>query len=380
TQRHIARTIGASSRQSWVSLASIILGIMAASRNPQAAQAVIMGGQAASMQGQLNFSRDMEREADRVGFGVLTTAGFAPAGMAQMFEHLQMASRLNDDGSYPYLRTHPLTTERIGDARARLGPQAWSETGIPGDPQRPILAWHALMAARSKVLMDPRSAYISNLTTPNIPPKATPLQAVALYYTAAVASTRLHEPDRAQESLEAARKWTTKLPAGQATQANRILDLSMMEVDLLRRSSELASTDWHRINRAGSTDAGRRPELMMSARLALNMTGTDQLDALRQAASNLQTHLTDHGDDSSAWSLLSELWQHLNEPIRAVRAEAEATAAKGDLPGAIDRVMGAHKRFNRPTAADVIELSAMDARMKMWQKRQREDMREDAGR
>ena len=119
TQRHIARMIGQQSRQSWVSLASLVLGILAASRAPMAAQAMIYGGQAASIQGQLNFSRDMEREADRVGFGVLSDSGFDPAGMALMFEHLQAASRLNDDGSWPYLRTHPLTTERIGEAQDR---------------------------------------------------------------------------------------------------------------------------------------------------------------------------------------------------------------------------------------------------------------------
>ncbi len=53
------------------------------------------------MQGQLNFSRDIEREADRIGFGVLAEAGFAPAGMAAMFEKLDQASRLNDSGGFP---------------------------------------------------------------------------------------------------------------------------------------------------------------------------------------------------------------------------------------------------------------------------------------
>ena len=73
------------------------------------------------MQGQLNFSRDMEREADRVGFAVLREAGFAPAGMARMFEKLDYANRLNDNGAYPYLRSHPLTTERVAEAQSRLG-------------------------------------------------------------------------------------------------------------------------------------------------------------------------------------------------------------------------------------------------------------------
>ena len=67
----------------------------------------------------LNFSRDMEREADRVGFALMTEAGFAPAGMVNMFERMEQAYHLMDSGAYPYLRSHPLTSERIGDARAR---------------------------------------------------------------------------------------------------------------------------------------------------------------------------------------------------------------------------------------------------------------------
>ena len=71
------------------------------------------------MQNQLNFSRDMEREADRIGFGVMTQAGFEPQGFVTMFDKLQQAARLNDNGSFPYLRTHPMTTERIADMQSR---------------------------------------------------------------------------------------------------------------------------------------------------------------------------------------------------------------------------------------------------------------------
>ena len=54
------------------------------------------------------------------GFGVLTGAGFDGLGFVSMFDKLQQASRHNDDGSFPYLRSHPLTGERIADMRARL--------------------------------------------------------------------------------------------------------------------------------------------------------------------------------------------------------------------------------------------------------------------
>ena len=84
-------------------------------------------------------------------------------------------------------------------------------------------------------------------------------------------------------------------------------------------------------------------------------------------------------NDAAAGSALGELWQRLKQPLRAVRAEAEAAAALGDLPGAIDRVQAAQRRFRQPSAADVIELSVMDSRLKIWQRQQREDMREEAG-
>jgi predicted Zn-dependent protease len=62
---------------------------------------VLTGGQALATQSQLNFSRDMEREADRVGFGVMTQAGFEPSGFVTMFEKLQQASRLNGQWFVP---------------------------------------------------------------------------------------------------------------------------------------------------------------------------------------------------------------------------------------------------------------------------------------
>jgi predicted Zn-dependent protease len=82
--------------------------------------ALITGSQGLAMQQQLNFSRDMEREADRIGFGVMSAAGFEPQGFVSMFDKLQQAARLNDNGAYPYLRTHPMTTERAADMQSRI--------------------------------------------------------------------------------------------------------------------------------------------------------------------------------------------------------------------------------------------------------------------
>jgi predicted Zn-dependent protease len=149
TQRHISRLMTQQSRQTpWV-IAAMILGAMAASKSPDAGNAVLAGGQALAIQNQLNFSRDMEREADRIGFGVMTQAGFEAQGFVTMFDKLQQASRLNDNGNFPYLRTHPMNTERIADMQARQ-----QLAGRPSAAAAPDLV-HAMMAGRARVLSNP---------------------------------------------------------------------------------------------------------------------------------------------------------------------------------------------------------------------------------
>lgn len=101
------------------------------------------------MQNQLNFSRDMEREADRIGLAILGDAGFAPQGFTGMFDKLQQAARLNDNGGFPYLRSHPLTTERIADMQSRMPLQA----GAPGPADGALD--HAMASARARILSNP---------------------------------------------------------------------------------------------------------------------------------------------------------------------------------------------------------------------------------
>ncbi|NBV62739.1 MAG: peptidase M48, partial [Rhodobacteraceae bacterium] len=120
TQRHIARIIQAQESQAPWLIGAMILGAATMAASPDAGAALIVGGQAASIQNQLNFSRDMEQEADRQGLVVLSEAGFDPKGFVRLFETLQNANRLNDDGAFPYLRSHPLTTERVADMQGRL--------------------------------------------------------------------------------------------------------------------------------------------------------------------------------------------------------------------------------------------------------------------
>lgn len=85
TQRHIARMIAGGKDSLAITLGSILLALLAAkaggSSGGDAAMAIALGTQGALIQNQLKFSRDAEREADRIGFQTLVNAGFDPHGM-----------------------------------------------------------------------------------------------------------------------------------------------------------------------------------------------------------------------------------------------------------------------------------------------------------
>ncbi|MDO4936966.1 MAG: M48 family metalloprotease [Sutterellaceae bacterium] len=152
TQRHIARMLE-QGQSSWaMTLGSILLALLAAraggSSGGDAAMGIMMGTQAAMIQKQLGYSRDAEREADRVGLESLTNAGFDPHGMEAFFERLQQNNRWYESASLAYISTHPMTSERMSDMqnRTRLMPNVQHRDSID----------FFLIQARMRVLQETR--------------------------------------------------------------------------------------------------------------------------------------------------------------------------------------------------------------------------------
>lgn len=123
TQHHIARMIASQKDTMLMQLGALAVAILAAkaggSSGDQAAQAAIASAQALSIQQQLNFTRAHEYEADRIGFQRMVAAGFDPNAMASFMKRMQDATRFSDSGAPSYLRSHPVTSERIAEAEAR---------------------------------------------------------------------------------------------------------------------------------------------------------------------------------------------------------------------------------------------------------------------
>lgn len=118
-QHHIARMLDKQSNVTATVLASFLLAVLAGGRKGGGAmtEAALASGQAAAIQSQLSYSQGFEREADRVGFQTLQASSFDPRGMENFFLRMGRLSRENSD--YAYLRTHPLSSERMGDMQGR---------------------------------------------------------------------------------------------------------------------------------------------------------------------------------------------------------------------------------------------------------------------
>lgn len=383
TQRHIARLMTQQSRQTPWLLAAMVLGILAASKSPSAANAAIVGGQALAIQNQLGFSRDMEREADRVGFGLMTDAGFESRGVASMFEKLQQASRLNDNGAFAYLRSHPLNTERIAEAQARVqlatssAPAATAAQALTAAQGRLL---QAMMAARARLLaapgVDAQRAMVAQaqgrgLDTPAAAASSAvsrdprdlrdlAAQQAGALYAGALAAAQLRDFAVARALLS-----TLKPRLSGHALANTAFVLLGVELDLMEGKVPAA---------AASADASLMRGLLTRAEVLV--MGRALLAAQRptEVVSRLQVWVAERPKDAAAWQLLSAAYTVQGEPVRAIRADAESRLAELDLPAALDRFKAAQGVMrNTPGQTDYVEGSIIDTRVRqteLWIKQQ----------
>lgn len=120
TQRHLARILASQKYDTFKNLAGVALALLVARSNPQLASGALTASTAAGVQSRLDYTREHEREADRIGLQILDSGGFDVRAMPAFFTTLQRGTRYAEGGAPSFLRTHPLTTERIADVANRV--------------------------------------------------------------------------------------------------------------------------------------------------------------------------------------------------------------------------------------------------------------------
>ncbi|ENU19311.1 hypothetical protein F994_02167 [Acinetobacter bohemicus ANC 3994] len=144
SQRHYSRSQEAFKGQGLLTLAGLLVGALVASQaDGDIGTAVMLGTQAALMDKQLNYSRNQEREADRIGMQYMYSAGYNPQSMADFFEVMHRAtsqvSFLPD-----FWLTHPLSTERMSEARLRANQLPQVKSNLH-DEDFEILKWYSMV-------------------------------------------------------------------------------------------------------------------------------------------------------------------------------------------------------------------------------------------
>jgi predicted Zn-dependent protease len=387
SQRHIVRQVSKQSSQAPWLLGAMILASIAASKNPQAAGAVISGAQAVGVQAQLNFSRDMEREADRIGFVIAQEAGFDVRGFVGMFDKLQNANRINDNGSFPYLRSHPLTTERLGDMQSRLQLQKF--TPVPPSTALAKQMEHTLMATRARLISN---ASVDNLRSeinsaaqtlrnlrqnPAALAQGTPtverVKDLARLYGGAFASMKQRDTEAALRYAQAAKELMNAMtfePSVPVEYAQMAMELIVPEIILnsTSPSAELLTQAAEAITRARKLPSAHsdRATLLMWAQLQLR-----QPREIALVSDALQARVATHPGDASSWLALASLQEAQGQTLRSLRSSAESRVALMDFEAALDRLKAAQDRIRRQGAHHV-EASIIDTRTRAVQAMVRE--------
>ena len=358
-QRHLARQMDQQATNTMIALAGILLGALAASRNPSAASGLIQGGQAVAVNNQLSYSRDAEREADRIGFQILAASGYDVNGAPGFFQRLQKATGIMDSGVPSYVRTHPLTTDRIADMqdRARNVPTRNTPTAVE----------FYFIKARARMEQSGSSSGMYDLknTFEGLSKQAVVGKQMEGFYGLALIAQKQGRIDQAETHLQQARNLANSVsaPGSPILRQSLSLDITASEIALAKGKNE----DALRIAQATlqaypqSYAAGAA---MMNAYLKLGRTN--------DAITWLKARTRSQPNEVVWWTMLSNAYdQAKNVPMRHY-ALGEKYALEGAWPSAIEQL----KIARASGAADFYQGSSIDARLREMQRQYQDELKE----
>jgi len=120
SQDHLLRSFEAQKQMALPATALLLAAaVLGATVDSNLGAAGLIGVQGAAVQRQINFTRANEEEADRIGIDTLSRAGHNPYAMPGFFQRLAKTTRVSESEAPEFLRTHPVTTNRIADALNR---------------------------------------------------------------------------------------------------------------------------------------------------------------------------------------------------------------------------------------------------------------------
>ncbi|GAB2180271.1 M48 family metalloprotease [Denitratisoma sp. agr-D3] len=332
TQHHLARQVSAQQQTQMASLLALAVGVLAARSRPDLAMGAMAGGQAAAVQSQLSYSRDFEREADRIGLQLLEQSGFDIRGMGDFFVRLDKFGRIYENGAPGYLRTHPLTTERISDMENRIQMRPYKQVVDSLD-------FHLVRAKLRSQERTPQEA-VTDFSTLLAEHKY--VSEGAAHYGMARAWLRDNKPDQAERELQQVRRLKVASP---------MVDTLAAEIQVKKGDTAAAV----KILRAAR--AQHPSEFAVSLLLAQTLLDAGRYqEALQVLGEEQQSRST----EARLYLMQAKAYAGLGKEFRQHRALADAYYQQGLLQGAMEQLQLAQKA----TDGDFYEQSQVDARLR----------------
>ena len=342
TQRHIARMLGQQKQMQLPVLAAMAAALLLGRSRPDLAGGATAAVQAGAVSTQLSYSRDFERDADRTGLQALVAAGYDPRAMAAFFEKMQRSQRVSDDGTLPgYLRTHPVTTERIADAQNRVSALPYKQTPDSAE-------FHLV---RAKLRAEGGDA-----------------QDTVTLFERAVNEKRYANEAAARYGLVSALLRARRAKAADVEMAKlRATAVSSPMIDALEARVRQANND---VAGAEKVLAQARTRYPTSRALLYAQVGVLQ-DASRndRAIALLNDAVRNSPGDPRLRALQSRSYAALGKRLLQHQAQGEYYALQGSLPAAIEQLQLARGAGD----GDFYQLSVVDARLKELRAQQSAD-------
>lgn len=333
TQRHIPRMIAESRRATVPTLAAILAGILlAASSQGQGGEAAVAMATAGAAQHELNFTRGFEEEADRIGMNILNASGYDARDMPEFFERMEKLTRVYDTNLPEFLRTHPVTEQRIADSYNHA-------ERFPAHRDPSSFDLNNMQARVRALLGSPEEtvkAFRRNLESGNEP------NANAEHYGLALALLAAHQYPQAEQESNALFK----------------ADSSYMPYHLLRAEIQIAQ---------GQTVAGIATYANAVRRfpgsLAVTQRYADALiNAGRASAAQdlLDKAVRERPDEPTLYRLLAKAAGEAGKPMESHRAFGEYYYLTGQPRAAIEQLQIAIRHANN----NFYYVSSLEARIK----------------
>lgn len=317
TQNHLSRGLEEQQRVSLpvmlATLGLVMVGGMAGGMDAETAQGILAAGTGLSQQAQINYTRQNESEADRIGIQLLARAGYDPTGMADFFSTLNRWVRSQGAGPPEYLRTHPLTVSRVAEARDRA--ERYPSPASRRDDR------FDFVQARLRVIMAEHPDQATTHFEQQLEGRSG--NEAAARYGLALALIEARRTQRAGEHVA----WL--LERDPNDQLFRMLHGDLL---LAENRTREALEEFESLQLAYGQSA------MVALAYANALLRTEDPEDAKLASNILQQQLRRNPDDTRITELLARAADRAGDPVRAAEAVATNYYQRGGLPQAIEQL------------------------------------------